>query len=85
MKNEIHLHTRREFLRRTVLTSALSWTVPTFLANTFSSLQADAMDRATQKLMPMCERGFEKYEDGVAAQEQACALLRRLQAEGLYR
>jgi uncharacterized protein (DUF1501 family) len=48
MKNEIHLHTRREFLRRTVLTSALSWTVPTFLANTFSSLQADAMDRATQ-------------------------------------
>jgi len=48
MKNEITLQTRREFLRRTVLTSALSWTVPTFLANTFSALQADAMDRATQ-------------------------------------
>src|ERR1700760_3250833 len=48
MKNEITLQTRRDFLRKTVLTSALSWTVPTFLANTFSSLQADAMDRATQ-------------------------------------
>jgi uncharacterized protein (DUF1501 family) len=48
MKNEITLQTRREFLRRTVLTSALSWTVPTFLANTFSALQADAMDRSTQ-------------------------------------
>lgn len=48
MKNEITLQTRREFLRRTMLTSALSWTVPTFLANTFSSLQADAMDQATQ-------------------------------------
>lgn len=48
MKNEITLQTRREFLRRTVLTSALSWTVPTFLANTFSALQAEAMDRSTQ-------------------------------------
>lgn len=48
MKNEITLQTRREFLRRTMLTSALSWTVPTFLANTFSALQADAMDRHTQ-------------------------------------
>ena len=35
--------------------------------------------------MPMCEYGFEKLEEGIAAQEQACALLRRLQAEGLYR
>src|SRR3989475_12591472 len=42
------LHTRREFLRSTVLTGALSWTVPAFLANTFSSLQAEAADRATQ-------------------------------------
>ena len=48
MKNEITLQTRREFLRRTMLTSALSWTVPTFLANTFSALQAEAMDQATQ-------------------------------------
>src|SRR5690348_227569 len=46
--SEITLQTRREFLRRTVLTSALSWTVPTFLANTFSALQAEAMDRSTQ-------------------------------------
>src|SRR5262249_27764980 len=48
MKNEITLQTRREFLRSTVLTSALSWTVPTFLANTFSVLQADAADKSTQ-------------------------------------
>jgi uncharacterized protein (DUF1501 family) len=48
MKNEITLQTRREFLRRTVLTSALSWTVPTFLANTFSALQAEAIDKDTQ-------------------------------------
>ncbi len=48
MKREITLQTRREFLRSTVLTSALSWTVPTFLANTFSALQAEAADKATQ-------------------------------------
>jgi len=48
MKNEIILHTRREFLRRTVLGSALSWTVPAFLADTFSALQAQAADSATQ-------------------------------------
>ena len=48
MKTEITLQTRREFLRRTVLTSALSWTVPTFLANTFSALQAEAANQATQ-------------------------------------
>jgi uncharacterized protein (DUF1501 family) len=50
MKKEITLHTRREFLRSTILTSALSWTVPTFLANTFSALQAEAADQATQIL-----------------------------------
>jgi uncharacterized protein (DUF1501 family) len=48
MKEEITLQTRREFLRRTVLGGALSWTVPTFLANTFSALQAAAADKATQ-------------------------------------
>src|ERR1044072_7146618 len=42
------LQTRREFLRSTVLTSALSWTVPAFLANTFSAWQAEAADSATQ-------------------------------------
>jgi uncharacterized protein (DUF1501 family) len=49
MKNEMTLRTRREFLRSTVLTGALSWTVPTFLANTFSTLQAEAADQATQR------------------------------------
>ncbi len=48
MKNEITLQTRREFLRTTVLGSALSWTVPAFLADTFSALQANAADSATQ-------------------------------------
>src|SRR4051794_3426491 len=48
MKTEMTLYTRREFMRRTVLTSALSVTVPTFLANTFSALQAEAADSATQ-------------------------------------
>ncbi|HVU26222.1 MAG TPA: DUF1501 domain-containing protein [Verrucomicrobiae bacterium] len=48
MKNEITLQTRREFLRTTVLGSALSWTVPAFLANTFAALQGRAADSATQ-------------------------------------
>jgi uncharacterized protein (DUF1501 family) len=48
MKNEITLQTRREFLRTTVLGSALSWTVPAFLADTFSALQSEAADSATQ-------------------------------------
>jgi uncharacterized protein (DUF1501 family) len=48
MKNEITLQTRREFLRRTVLGSSLAWTVPAFLANTFSALQAEAADSAIQ-------------------------------------
>jgi len=48
MKTEINLRTRREFLRTTVLGGALSWTVPTFLANTFSTLQAAAADSLTQ-------------------------------------
>jgi hypothetical protein len=47
--------------------------------------EGSAMDQATRKLLPMCEYGFEKQEDGVAAQEQARALLTRLQAEGFYR
>ena len=48
MKNEITLQTRREFLRKTVLGSALSWTVPAFLANTFAALQSEAADSAIQ-------------------------------------
>src|ERR1044071_2140167 len=46
--NEMTLKTRREFLRSTVLTGALSWTVPAFLANTFAALHADAADSAPQ-------------------------------------
>ncbi len=48
MKFEPTLKTRREFLRSTVLGSALSWTVPAFLANTFAALHATAADAATQ-------------------------------------
>jgi len=48
MKNEITLRTRREFLRTTVLGSALSWTVPAFLADTFMALHGEAADSATQ-------------------------------------
>jgi len=48
MKNEITLQTRRQFLRTTVLGSALSWTVPAFLADTFAALQSQAADSATQ-------------------------------------
>ena len=48
MKNEITLQTRREFLRKTVLGSALSWTVPAFLANTFYALQSQAADSLIQ-------------------------------------
>ena len=48
MNDQFSLKTRREFLRTTVLGSALTWTVPTFLANTFATLQAEAADKATQ-------------------------------------
>ena len=48
MKNEITLQTRREFLRRTVLGSSLAWTMPMFLSNTFTALQAEAADSAIQ-------------------------------------
>ena len=48
MKQEQTLHTRRDFLRTSVLGGALSWTVPAFLANTFSALQAEAAGSATQ-------------------------------------
>ncbi|MFN3408845.1 MAG: DUF1501 domain-containing protein [Limisphaerales bacterium] len=48
MNDSTTLKTRREFLRTTMLGGALSWTVPTFLANTFSALHAAAADRATQ-------------------------------------
>jgi uncharacterized protein (DUF1501 family) len=40
--------TRRDFLRTTVLGSALTWTIPSFLAETFQVLHAQAADSATQ-------------------------------------
>ncbi|SRR5579862_4235908 len=48
MKNEITLQTRRQFLRSTVLGSALTWTVPAFLADTFAALHSEAADSAKQ-------------------------------------
>src|SRR5882672_12137840 len=48
MKPELSLKTRREFFRTTALGSAVTWTIPTFLAHTFSALHADAADKATQ-------------------------------------
>ncbi|SPE51823.1 conserved exported hypothetical protein [Verrucomicrobia bacterium] len=48
MKGELTLKTRREFLRTSLLGGAVTWTLPTFLANTFAALQAEAADKATQ-------------------------------------
>ncbi|HTY86008.1 MAG TPA: DUF1501 domain-containing protein [Candidatus Acidoferrum sp.] len=47
MKREISLQTRREFLRTTMLGSALSWTVPVFVADTLAALQSQAAAAAT--------------------------------------
>ena len=44
MKTDVKLCTRREFLRTSALGGAVAWTVPTFLANTFASLHAEAKD-----------------------------------------
>jgi uncharacterized protein (DUF1501 family) len=48
MNDKITLQTRREFLRASILGGALTWTVPAFLANTFSALHAEAAQSATQ-------------------------------------
>jgi len=47
MKQRIELKTRREFLQTSVLGASLAWTVPSFLAQTFSALHAQAVDSAT--------------------------------------
>jgi uncharacterized protein (DUF1501 family) len=44
------LHTRRRFLRTSILGGALSWTVPAFLERTFFSLDALAADSPIQTL-----------------------------------
>jgi uncharacterized protein (DUF1501 family) len=49
MKNRPNcIHTRRDFLRTTLLGGALTATVPAFLADTFSSLHAAALDSPIQ-------------------------------------
>jgi uncharacterized protein (DUF1501 family) len=47
MKNPLFT-TRRDFLRTTLLGGALSWTVPSFVAQTFSALHAQADGSLTQ-------------------------------------
>jgi uncharacterized protein (DUF1501 family) len=42
MKRDMTMQTRRSFLRTTVLGGAFAWTIPTFLADTFAALEADA-------------------------------------------
>jgi len=44
--NELNLKTRREFLQRSVLGGAVSWTVPAFLSHTFDALHAEAAVQA---------------------------------------
>ncbi len=44
----MNLRTRREFLRSTLLGTALSATVPSFLAETFFQLHAESAEKATQ-------------------------------------
>jgi len=47
MNKDLSLKTRRGFLRTTTLGTAFSWTVPSFLAHTFSQLQAEAADKGS--------------------------------------
>ena len=48
MSQEPDLLTRRHFLRTSILGAALSWTVPLFVERTFSLLNAEAAETATQ-------------------------------------
>src|SRR5947209_249443 len=48
MKTETTLHTRRKFLRTSMLGAAASWSLPIFLEKTFFALDALAADAATQ-------------------------------------
>jgi uncharacterized protein (DUF1501 family) len=45
----LSLHTRREFLRTTLMGGALTWTVPAFIQATMRSLYADQIGAATQR------------------------------------
>src|SRR5213080_4679598 len=44
------MHTRRQFLRTSMLGAAAAWTLPVFLEKTFFTLDAMAADAATQAL-----------------------------------
>jgi len=48
MNKPFALKTRRDFIRTSVLGGALTWTVPSFLGQTFAALQVEAADKATQ-------------------------------------
>ena len=48
MKTEPSFHTRREFLRSTLLTGAVGWTVPAFLSRAFDAMQAEAAESPIQ-------------------------------------
>ncbi|MBV9671626.1 MAG: hypothetical protein JO076_02220, partial [Verrucomicrobia bacterium] len=48
MQIQMPLRTRREFLRTSLLGTALSWTVPAFLERTFLALNAEAAQSAIQ-------------------------------------
>ena len=48
MKTEVTFRTRREFLRTSLLGGALTWTVPSFLAQTFAAFEAEAADKGGQ-------------------------------------
>src|SRR6202162_4788848 len=45
---DITLHTRRRFLRTSMLGAAASWTLPVFLEKTFFTLDAMAAEAVTQ-------------------------------------
>src|SRR5947209_19420145 len=45
---ESSLHTRRAFLRTSMLGAAAAWTLPVFIEKTFFALHADAADAVTQ-------------------------------------
>jgi len=48
MNDTPSFHTRRQFLRTSVLGGAMTWTLPAFLNNTFLTLEAAAADSALQ-------------------------------------
>lgn len=53
MNPELTLKTRRDFLRTGLLGGALTWTVPSFLAGTFSALGDATRDRVPDKDAPI--------------------------------